>query len=707
MEDGLDIRILDVENHTEEEQKMRKLTRREFLIISGGAAVGSVLAACGQATDVPGVTQPAEETEPTEVPATEAPEATKAPEPTAVVEATAAPTEVVEAASTYSEAPMLADLVAARALPPVEDRLPLKPITVAPLGEVGKYGGRLSSLIADPTGDSFETDGARNVTAVAARSPDFKEIIPWVAEGWELSDDYTELVVHMRKGLRWSDGELLTTEDVQFWYEDVFLNTDLTPVVPVKWRPGDVPMKVVIDDDYTFRLQFAQPHPIIVDYLPTLVPWAPKHYLSQFHIDYNEDANELAKSEGFEFWYEVYEYHAQGGVFQQDADCPRLERWIFERQDTTANRYYVRNPYYWVIDVEGQQLPYTDYMVRYVVENREVLNAKILAGEGTHHSWFLTLADYPLYKQYEADGDYTAGVYPDLRASEYGFCFNYTHNDPVLREMFNDIRWRKAISHAINRDEINELRFAGLGTPRQPLMDPSCSFWEEGIDQNYIEFDVDLANSFLDDMGLEWDGDKRLRPDGSSLDLALEFDAGRAETAEISELLKGYWTAIGVNVVLQPRDQQFYMERMRANEHDIGVWAIGGSSEAYSRQNEPIRYRPPWHWTGTPLGGPGWRQWFDTDGAEGVEPPQEIQRLWDVINEWLGEPYGTDRYKELGREILRINAENLWCIGTVGVVPRVAIVKNTVHNAPKPGQTLSVEYGMWAYYQPEQWWLDE
>jgi len=275
--------------------------------------------------------------------------------------------------------------------------------------------------------------------------------------------------------------------------------------------------------------------------------------------------------------------------------------------------------------------------------------------------------------------------------------------------MFNDLRWRKAMSHAINRDEINELRFAGTGIARQPIADPGASFYEEGIDQYYVEYDPDLANQLLDEMGLKWDGkhEWRLRPDGDTLSLTLEFWAGKSNVPEVSEMLKNYWEAVGVKITLKPEEKNFYMDRLVSNDTDMGNWAIGGGSEIYSRQNEPIRWRPPWHWNTTPLGGPSWRQWIDSDGNEGVEPPEIIKHLWDLTLQWLAEPNGTEKYMELGKEIFQINAENCWLIGTVGLVPRVAVIANAVRNAPKPGMTLSIEYGMWTPYQAEQWWLEE
>jgi peptide/nickel transport system substrate-binding protein len=188
--------------------------------------------------------------------------------------------------------------------------------------------------------------------------------------------------------------------------------------------------------------------------------------------------------------------------------------------------------------------------------------------------------------------------------------------------------------------------------------------------------------------------------------LTMEIDAGRADLTEIGNLIKSYWAEVGVNMTVKGQDQQFFMQRMRANEHEIGVWAIGGSSEPYSRQNEPIRYRPPWHWSTTPLGGPLWRQWLDTNGAEGVEPPEVIKELWDITVEWQAEPFGTERYNELGRQMLQINAENVWLIGTVGLVPRISIISNTVRNHPTEEDTLSIEFNMWTDHLIQQWWID-
>lgn len=657
-----------------------RISRREFLIVSGATVAGGVAAACGSPDAPPGA------------PAPEAP----VPAPDAGM-----------ATGKYREAPELSALVETGALPPVDDRLPNEPWVMPVLDAVGRYGGELSSIVADPTANLFEISNARGA-AMAGRSYDLGSIMPVAVESFQLNDASTELTVSLRAGARWSDGEPFTTEHVRFWYEDVLLNEELTPVVDKDLAPGGTPLQLEVIDDFNFKFVFAVPYPSVIDILPSLAPWAPKHYLAAWHINYNDQANAQAQAENFDAWYEAYQFHADAGETQQDAALPVLGPWQFEKQDTQGNTSYVRNPYYWAVDVEGNQLPYIDTLQKLVVENREVLTARVLAGEGTHHSWFLTLADFPLYKQNEAEGHFTARLHPDLRASEMGFAFNYTHPDETLRALFNNLKWRQALSHAIDRNEINELRFAGRGVPRNPIMHPGPSFWEEGLDQYYTEYDPTRSNQLLDEIGLAYDSDDRfrLRPDGQPLTLTMEVDAGRADLTEVGNLIKAYWAQVGVNVNVKGQDQQFFMQRMRANEHDIGVWAIGGSSEPYSRQNEPIRYRPPWHWSSTPLGGPLWRQWLDTGGAEGLEPPDIIKELWDITVQWQAEPFGTERYNELGRRMLQINAENVWVIGTVGLVPRPSVIRNTVRNHPQTENILSIEYGMWTHYQMEQWWLE-
>lgn len=608
---------------------------------------------------------------------------------------------------TYNEAPMLAELVAAGELPPVAERVSDNPIVLETYGgTIGKYGGSLVNLTPDPTQGYSGSAGLRS-TNLAKFDYNF-EIAPNIAESWSLADDFTSITIDLRAGLKWSDGQPATSDDVLFWYEDIIGNEELTPTLPKNYIVNGELAGLDIVDENTFTFTFAGPYPRIIDFMVAMRPLEPRHYLEQFHTAFNDDAQANAETEGYDSWWESFLFHAEIGPNQRDPDRPSLELWVFDSVDSTGNRTYVRNPFFWVVDPEGNQLPYTDFFERRVVSNLEVLLAQILSGEGTHNAWQVALEDFPLLKQNEEDGGYTASLYQETRSSEFGFAFNYTHKDPVLREVFNDLRFREAASHAINRQQIRELVFLDQGVARQPIADPSATFYEEGIDQHAVDYDPAAANELLDDMGLEMGDDGfRVMPDGRSLAFTMQFNSTKVDQAAVGELLKEHWAAVGIDMTLQPVEVALYRDRLVANETDMGVWAIGGGSEIYSRTQEPIRWRPPFHWPNTALGGVEWYNWYNTVGQAGEEPPQVVQDLYLTIEEWLAQPRGTDRYKELGAEILQVNADNLWLIGTIGLVPRAGVLKNTVRNGPNPGDTLSIEYSVWRPYHPEQWWLDE
>ncbi len=614
---------------------------------------------------------------------------------------------------TYNEAPMLAEMVAAGDLPPVAERLPVNPLVQEVRDSIGQYGGTLVGY--SPRVPDCDPETCSLLNASIAQFDYTFNIVPDIAESWELSEDGLTFTVTLREGHRWSDGELLTTEDVQFWYNAVVLNDDVFLANTDNGiNVGGQIAELEVIDDYTFRFHYPERFVRVLDTITDFRPFLPEHYLSQFHAAYNDNADALAQEAGFDFWHEHFESKLLGGTSGdpyftvQDPDLPVLSAWMYESVDSQEATLFVRNPYYHVVDADGNQLPYVDYFDRRVETNNEVLKAQIVSGEATHAAFWLAIGDFPLLAESADSNGYVVNLHPDLRASEFGFVFNYTHEDPVLREIFNDIRFRQAMSHAINRPELQELVFLGQGTPRQPIFDPTASFYEEGIDQNAIAFDTALANSLLDDMGLEMGADGiRLRPDGDPLQITFSYPSGSPIwNPDLTELVKGYWAEVGVDLLLDPIDINLYRERLVANDVDMGTWAIGGSSEVFSRNNAPIRYRPPFHWPNTALGGLGWYQWYESGGDQGVVPPEVVQDLYATIDAWTQEPRGSEAYAELGTEIMRTNAENLWVIGTIGLMPRPVVVDSQLRNAPGPDGVVSVEYWVWGPHQPEQWWFE-
>ncbi len=250
-----------------------------------------ILSACTTPTAAPVQEQPAAEKPAAEEPAAEEP---------------AAPAEEAPAPSAYTEAPMLAEKVKAGELPPLEERLPEVPFVVGPgiylteenlpNWQPGKYGGTLRSShsVANWNPDIFV---AMNEPFLMAPKIGDQNIVCNVCESYEVSDGNKVFTFKLRKNLKWSDGEPVTTEDVRFAYEDIRQNKDISPAgVPNQWRTGFSPKGnpgvLEIIDDYTFKVTFDGPYGAFLRAL-TIEGWVgytqvlePAHYLKKFHTKY-------------------------------------------------------------------------------------------------------------------------------------------------------------------------------------------------------------------------------------------------------------------------------------------------------------------------------------------------------------------------------------------------------------------------------------
>jgi peptide/nickel transport system substrate-binding protein len=259
------------------------------------------------------------------------------------------------------------------------------------------------------------------------------------------------------------------------------------------------------------------------------------------------------------------------------------------------------------------------------------------------------------------------------------------------------------MSYAINREEYNEIFHLGLATIRQGLVPPTWSFYEEGMDQYYIEYDVDLANELLDEMGLEWDADKewRLRPDGERLTLYTETSGEN----QAFGLVVSYWKEVGLEVKVKPVDQALYREHLLAGDLDVGTWGGGSPTEVGAHGSVPMRLVPPWHWAGCcALAGLPWWDWYDSQGEAGEEPPPIIQELFAALDDYYAAPLGTEAYEKAGKEMVRINAENLWWFVVVGLTPAVTAMGNEVRNIREgEGVTFDVCVAPWT---PELLWIE-
>lgn len=611
--------------------------------------------------------------------------------------------------SKFNEAPMLAELVKQGKLPPVEKRLPNEPVVVEPIEEIGQYGGTVRMAYIEAKnwpGVSAMT----GVETILKFGRDGRTVVPNIAKSWKLSQDGKTLVLSLRKGLKWSDGNPFTADDILFWYEDVFLNEELTPTKPKIWCPGGKPMEMKKLNDYTVQLKFAVSYPIILNLLVYSGTegsfYLPKHYLKQFHIRYTpkEKLMEIAKQEGYNNWSQLFLAKSSCSFLDPTItlNFPTLCAFVIQSRGLNQTTL-VRNPYYWKIDPDGNQLPYIDRIQASLVENLEIYNMKIINGEVDFAAAHTGLENYPLYKENEDKGNYRVFLWKLGHSSVVTFHINLTHQDPVLRKIFNDRRFRIALSLAINREELNQVACLGKGVPKQVSVLPPSKYYFEEYAKAYTQYDLKEANKLLDEMGLD-KRDKdgyRLRPDGKTLAVTIEYTPASVGPTKVTivEMVQKYWEKLGIKVAVKQEDRQLYMVRCRTgNQHDIGLWHADMLTEPLWPTGAyvfPISVMAEW--------APLWYLWFTSDGKTGEEPPEEIKRIMKLYETIQTSMKESEKIRA-AREIWKSNAQNLWAIGTVGLIPHPIIVSKKLHNIPQEGW-WAWDYFYAALYSPEQRFL--
>lgn len=603
----------------------------------------------------------------------------------------------------YDEAPRLREKVGQGLLPPVEERIPKQPLVLQPRDSIGRYGGTINTGCIAPMENLTDASTLRmeNLTGIAPGES--QELFPNIIKGWSFSEDYTELTFYLREGMKWSDGVDFTADDFMYWYEDVLLNEELTPVIPVAWKPGGEVMGMEKIDKYTIHFTFAKPYPAITSWMAVdlgLHPYLPRHYLEQYHIKHNPRANELAQEQGYPSWSDLHKTKEERGDRLTDPKRPTLLPWVLSEIDGQGNKYYERNPYFWKVDTEGNQLPYVDEVSRMLVEDMEVWTLRAIAGNWDAAGRYESLHNYALFLENQERAGYRVILADWLQDANPGVLLNQTVEDPVKRELFQNEKFKQALSIAIDREEINDLIYYGLAVPRQRSGHPIFSFYEDWMGKYYAEYDPERANQLLDELGLDQRdaAGYRLMRDGRTLRISLETGPW-GMYPDVGELVATYWEEVGVDVNFNVISGPLATEKVLANTQEAQLQGL--SRGEHRHHGAPDTWYPTW-------GGRSsvpWRQWFDTDGKEGEEPPEEVKRLCALIEQWQQVPMGSEEYLELGREILTVNVKGLYVIGIVGLNPEPVIYNQNLMNTPtEDGTYMSFCGGFHRLYQPSQFY---
>lgn len=617
------------------------------------------------------------------------------------------PVSVFAVTPSLVETATLADDVAAAKLPAVEDRAPTDPLVVdfeATGRQHGRHGGQLNILM----GQSKDT---RLMSVYSyARLVGYDEALQLRPDILTAIDNQANRVftLKLRAGHRWSDGHPFTAEDFRYFWEDVALNEDLSPFGPPHELlvNGEKPVVEVLSDTEV-RYTWSQPNPYFLSALAGARPlyiYAPAHYLKQFHASY-ADAKKLAvmvDDAGVRNWAGLHT--RKGHMYKFDnPDLPTLEAWINTTWQPSERFVFVRNPYYHRVDSRGHQLPYIDEVIMYIASS-SLIPAKTGAGESHLQARYLRLDNFTFLKESEARNDFGVRLWQKGTGSQIALYPNMNSADPAWRALTRDVRFRRALSMAVDRAELNQVVYFGLALESANTVLPACPLFRPEYQTAWTQFDIKEANRLLDEIGLT-KRDKRgvrLMPDGKPLEIVVHTAGESTEQTDVLELVQDTWSKIGVKLFTKPSQREVFRDRVFSGEAMMSVWS-GVDNGLPTLQTAPDEFVPT---AQDQLQWPKWGQYLETGGSVGEAPDIEsAKRLLELREAWRLAESDQER-EEAWSEILRIHQQEVFSIGLVCGVPQPVVVSNRLKNVPEEGIYSWAPGAFFGMYKPDTFWFD-
>jgi len=594
---------------------------------------------------------------------------------------------------------MLAELVSAGKLPPVRERLPDHPAVVDPVEQPGKYGGTMRKLAGNV--NDIQLNYRLGYEPLVRWGRDGKTIEPGVAESWEMRDGGRTWVFHLRRGMKWSDGEPFTSADFDFTMKHIVAYTGFS-MLALPWiRANNQLPEIETPDAYTVVYRFQVPYGNFLSGMASSGLqhdlFGPKHYLQQYHENFvpREKMQKMVHDAGFVTW---SDYFLEKIDLHRNPDLPTLAAWKIEVPPPATRCMAVRNPYYWKVDPNGNQLPYIDRMSIDMVYDRTVLNLKAAAGEVDFQMRNIDSTNFTLFKEQGREKGYRTFYTPSTNP----ICvyMNQSTRNEKLRPILQDRRFRLALSHAINRQELIELIYSGLATSSSAISMPGDPFYIDGIDKANISYDPELSNRLLDEMGLKRrrsDG-MRLMPDGTPFAQVLHvYPSEEGTNADLWQLVVDYWREIGLQFTPRLEDQTLGF-----------LQVISGNSDFFCYSSAALHWAVDAVWK-VPVSkmsymAPLFGNYYETDGRQGMKPTPEMQRLVDWYQQLRATPDEAERM-DFGHRILQQWARQCYVVGLCQS-PVLTIASDRLRNVPP---VINYDYRLKApgYVNVEQFYIDD
>ncbi|WP_417517186.1 ABC transporter substrate-binding protein [Minwuia sp.] len=605
------------------------------------------------------------------------------------------------------ETPYFAERVAEGTMPPVTERLPKEPLVVSFTGDKapGVHGGDLNMLI--PRARYLRRMVVYGYARLVAYDENY-EFVADIARDFTVEDGriYT---FHLREGHKWSDGHPFTTEDFRYWWEDVVLNEELNPGgVPSFMQVDGRPPIVTFPDSLTARFEWPMPNPHFLPRIAAASPlflYRPAHYLKQFHADY-ADPEELAQKvedSRRPSWASLHNRRDRMYRFD-NVQQPTLQPWRNTTRKKSAGRFEgVRNAYYHKVDQNGRQLPYMDRLIL-TVASPALIPAQAGSGQTDLQALGLRLVDWTFLKEAEDRGNYDVYGWETAMGSTMALFPNLNYEDPAYRKLFRDVRFRRALSLAIDRELVNEVVYFGDARESNNTVLRRSKLYDKDLETRWTQYDPKEARRLLDEIGLTERGPGGIRklPDGRLLEIIVETSGEDPQQTDILELLEETWREVGVKLFIKPSQRDTFRNRVSAGLSQVAVWT-GIQAGLATPDMSPEELAPT---SQLGLQWPKWGLYYESGGTMGEPPDMELpKKLVELTNQWN---QATDRAERerLWKEMLEINIDQVYSIGIVTAVPQPVVVRRGLRNVPEKGVYHWDPGAYFGIYRPDSFWYE-
>ena len=602
----------------------------------------------------------------------------------------------------FIDPPSLAADVKAGKLPPVAKRLPREPLVVQ-VATPGRHGGTLNSL-AGRARDTrlFTIYGYARLVGYDQKF----NLVPDLLQSFDVKEGRI-FTFKLRPGHRWSDGHPFTAEDFRYYWDDVANNKELSPAGPPReLLAADAPPKFEVLSETEVRYTWAKPNPEFLPRLAGASPlyiFRPAHYLKPFHKKYSEKVRK-ADAEGSAQRKWSATHNRLDNLYDSDnPDLPTLNPWMNTTKPPADRFVAVRNPYFHRVDPKGNQLPYIDRFVLAIADSK-LIPAKTGAGEADLQARDINFSNFTFLKQNEKTNGYRTLLWRPGKGAHFALFPNLNVNDEVWRKVLRDVRFRRALSLAIDRSLVNQSLYFGLALESGNTVLEASPLYKREYREAWSRYDKKMAARLLDEMGLKRgpDGIRKL-PDGRPLELIVETAGESTEQTDVLELIRETWREAGIKLFSKPSQREAFRTRVFSGETLMSVWS-GLDNGLPTPDTSPEELAPV---NQVHLQWPKFGQHYETGGKSGVAPDMpEVKELMALYEAWRAAPTSAERAK-IWHRMLAIHCEQQFTIGVVSGVPQPVVARETLMNVPKEGFYNWDPGAFFGIYRPETFWFSK